>query len=45
MPEDDYLSLELDFERALYQSKLLSLFRRNPSIWELLLVLARFEDG
>lgn len=42
---NDYLSLELDFERALAQSRLLSMFRRNPSTWELLLMLALHENG
>ncbi|MFN4101143.1 MAG: hypothetical protein ACK4GT_15340 [Pararhodobacter sp.] len=45
MTQDIPLALELDFERQIYQSKLLSLFRRNPSTWELLLYLAQFEEG
>jgi hypothetical protein len=42
---DRLLALELDFEREIYSSKSLSLFRRNPSTWELLVFLAQFEDG
>jgi hypothetical protein len=45
MKTDDLLALEIAFERDLFQSKLLSPFRRNPSTWELLLYLALFEDG
>ncbi|MFN4098755.1 MAG: hypothetical protein ACK4GT_03155 [Pararhodobacter sp.] len=45
MTQDIPLALELDFERHIHQSKLLSLFRRNPSTWELLLYLAQFEEG
>jgi len=45
MTGDCFLKLDIDFERRIYQSKLLSLFRRNPSTWELLLYLAQFEDG
>ncbi|MDR7127130.1 hypothetical protein [Pseudotabrizicola sp. 4114] len=45
MTGDSFLTLEIDFERQIYQSKLLSLFRRSPSTWELLLYLAQFEEG
>jgi len=45
MTRDSLLALEIDFERQIYESKLLSLFRRSPSTWELLLHLAQFEEG
>lgn len=36
---------EIDFEHRVSRSKVLSLFRRNPTTWELLLHLAQSEDG
>jgi hypothetical protein len=39
------LEFELEFEQAIYQDKPLSVFRRNPSTWELLLYLAQLENG
>jgi hypothetical protein len=45
MTHDKLLALELEFERAISELRSLSLFRRNPSTWELLLYLAQFEEG
>jgi len=45
MKHNRLLEFELEFEQAIYQAKPLSVFRRNPSTWELLLYLAQFEDG
>jgi len=45
MRHNRLLEFELEFEQAIYQAKPLSVFRRNPSTWELLLYLAQFEDG
>lgn len=41
---DSFLSQLIDFEREISQSRQLSLFRRNPSTWELLLYLAQFPE-
>ncbi|MCL4674623.1 MAG: hypothetical protein KJZ59_00995 [Pararhodobacter sp.] len=35
------VSIELEFEREIARSRELSLFKRNPTTWELLLVLAQ----
>lgn len=45
MPYRDELEIELWFERQLHQSRILSVFRCNPSTWELLLQLASQPDG
>jgi len=39
------ISSELDFERRIATSRQLSLFRRNPSTWEFLLLLALHEGS
>lgn len=39
------VDVELEFEREIARSRELSLFRRNPSTWELLLLLAQCENG
>jgi len=39
-----HLKVELEFERLVHQSRMLSIFRRNPSTWELLLKLASEGD-
>lgn len=40
-----HLEVELNFERLVHQSRALSIFRRNPSTWELLLRLAADQSG
>lgn len=44
MDKSKIIKVELEFERAVSQSRELSLFRRNPTTWELLL-LAQNENG
>lgn len=39
------LSVELEFEREIARSPELSLFRRNPTTWELLLLLSQAEGA
>lgn len=39
------VDVELEFEREIARSRELSLFRRNPTTWELLLLLAQCENG
>jgi len=41
----DTLKIELEFEREIAKSRELSLFRRNPTTWELLLLLSQNENG
>jgi len=41
----DFFQIELDHERRLARSDLLSVFRRNAATWELLLLLAAEEEG
>lgn len=45
MKSTTHLEVELDFERRVHLSRMLSIFRRNPSTWELLLKLANQHDG
>lgn len=43
--ERDALAAELAFERALFASRRLSVFRRNATTWEVLLMLAAVPEG
>ena len=45
MLNDPHLEVELKFERLVHQSRMLSVFRRNPSTWELLLRLAAEDEN
>lgn len=45
MPDKNLLQVELEFERQIHQSRMLAVFRRNPTTWELLLRLAAQENG
>ncbi|WP_127105137.1 hypothetical protein [Pararhodobacter zhoushanensis] len=45
MEHQKIVNIELNFEREVAQSRGLSLFRRNPTTWELLLLLARYKNG
>ena len=45
MNRHDTVRLELEFERMISQSRELSLFKRSPTTWELLLLLALDEGG
>lgn len=41
----EIVDIELEFEREVARSRELSIFKRNPTTWELLLLLAHFENG
>lgn len=45
MERSKIVEIELEFERMLAQSRELSVFRRNPTTWEFLLLLAQSEQG
>lgn len=45
MDKRKIVDVDIDFERRIAQSRHLALFRRNPTTWELLLMLARNENG
>lgn len=45
MPRRKIVDIELEFEREVARSRDLSLFKRNPTTWELLLLLAHLENG
>ncbi|MCW1931824.1 hypothetical protein [Pararhodobacter zhoushanensis] len=45
MEHQKIVNIELNFEREVARSRGLSLFRRNPTTWELLLLLARYKNG
>ncbi|MCC0079113.1 MAG: hypothetical protein H6899_04005 [Rhodobacter sp.] len=45
MDQSRLFEIELEFERMIAQSRELSVFRRNPTTWEFLLLLAQSEEG
>jgi len=45
MDRQKTIRIELEFERDVSRSRELSLFRRNPATWELLLLLAENKNG
>jgi len=44
LPSRDLLQSELAFERAVFQHRQLSVFRRNATTWEVLLMIAGADD-